>query len=141
MSSERQLWRVVKLNLGPYGKFVRIESDTENGIPDVIYCVSGHSGWIELKEVAEWPTRQSTRVKVPSLKLEQVMFLESWEKNGGSAYLLLQIHRNYLLLNPKTVRKLWDGILRADLETQAVVVGQHHLPALAIIRVLTNQRG
>jgi hypothetical protein len=138
MSSERALWRSVKANLGPYGAFVRIESSTNKGIADVAYCINTHSGWLELKYLDAWPKRAATFVKVPSLTLDQVLFLERWYDSGGAAYLLLRVGRSYMLLNSSTTRALWNGISRDELKAHAIVQGSNHLPTLALIRALTT---
>lgn len=138
MGSERGLWRTLRANLSPYGRLVRIESETEAGISDVAYCINGHAGWLELKEIAGWPKRSSTKVRVPSLTLDQVIFLERWVAAGGDAYLLLQVDSTYLLLTATAARALWNGVPRAELENLALVEGTHHLPTLALVRALTK---
>jgi hypothetical protein len=117
---------------------VRIESKTEAGISDVLYCIQGHTGWLELKELEDWPKRASTPVRIHHLMLEQVTFLESWQASGGKAHLLLQVNRNYLLLTAGLARAIYIGATRAELEAQAIVMGYHHLPTIALVRALIS---
>lgn len=109
MSSERALWVTARRHLTPYGKLVRIENAASLGTPDVCYCLLGRMGWLELKE--DRAPRAGKPVRLESLKLEQVLFLEDWERAGGRAWLLAQLGRSYALLSPTEVRAVWRGEL------------------------------
>ena len=143
MTSEAQLWSTVKRHLSPHGQFVRIESPlTERGIPDVAYCVRGVTGWLELKELDTWPKRTTTPLRVGHLTLEQMLFLEEWERNLGSAYGLLQVERDYLLLSVAQVRRVHERLAtRAELITEALAFGTGKFPALEVIAALTGAPG
>jgi hypothetical protein len=158
VSSERALWRTVRAKLSPFGRLERVENGAGEGTPDVAYClrgghkdspyywnlpdqipVRGFSGWLELKHLGRWPKRADTPVRVSSLTLEQVVWLEEWGRVGGSTYLLLQVASCYLLLKPGAVRDLYEGRLtrRALLEV-AVVRGEKRFPTKEILRCLTT---
>ena len=49
--TERALWRTVRTALAPYGSLVRIENKVELGTPDVLYCLRGVTGLLELKQI------------------------------------------------------------------------------------------
>lgn len=140
MSSESQLWSTVKRNLSPFGRLVRIESGlTEPGIPDVIYCIRKHTGWLELKEIDAWPVRPTTAINIPHLQTEQVIFMESWCKDTGEAYGLFQIGCDYLLLNHDLVRRIHDRqATRAEVIMGATVFGRNQLPTNAIVATLSG---
>jgi anti-sigma factor ChrR (cupin superfamily) len=94
---------------------------------------------LELKELDNWPKRTTTTIKIPSLTIDQVLFLERWQASGGSAHLLLQVERTYLLLKTSTVRAIWaTSATRGELEAQAVVKGEIRLPTLQLVRALTR---
>ena len=142
MTRESDFWATVRRALTPYGRVVRIESgSTASGIPDVSYCLLGHAGWLELKQVAEWPKRATTPLRIDHLTLEQVLFLEQWAAfpARGRAHGLFRVANDVLLLDAATVRCVFDRtITRADLLTQATVHGTGTFPTLAIVRALTH---
>lgn len=142
MTSERNLWTTTRRHLSPHGRLVRVESPlTEAGIPDVSYCLRGHAGWLELKEVAEWPKRATTPLRIPNLELEQVIFMETWEWADGSAHLLLQIEREYLLLSSDVTRGVLERKLtRSDVTTRASAWGRNVFPTAAVVKALTRPR-
>ncbi len=140
MTSERQLWHTTRRQLSDYGKLQRIESPLVSGIPDVVYCLLGHTGWLELKEVDDWPVRPTTTLKIPSLTLEQVLFSESWSGVGGSAHLLLQVSRTYLLLTSSMMRKIFDQkAVRVEIELSALARGVGTFPRRPVVRALTGR--
>lgn len=136
MSREQGLWQTFKRNLAPYGKLQRIEHEF---VPDVAYCLGGISGWVELKHLSAWPVRQSTRVRVPSLKREQADWLMDWSRAGGEAWCLLQVGREYLLLTPEVTLGLFERqFIRHSLYRCAVTFGSTTLPTKEIYRWLTR---
>jgi hypothetical protein len=141
LTSERALWHTVSRCLSPHGKFQRIESlDTGAGIPDVVYCVRGHAGWLELKEAGAWPSRPTTTLNVKHLTLEQVLFAETWERSRGASRLLLQVERDYLLLGPDQMRGLFERKLTRDmLAAGALAYGSGKFPTEAVVAVLTGR--
>ena len=142
MSSESALWQTTKRGLSPFGRLVRIESPlTEPGIPDVIYCLLGHSGWIELKQIDSWPKRDTTALKIPHLRLEQVLFLENWCRRhaSGKAWGLFQIARDYLLLSPTSVRCIYErAVTRPEIIKNATVFESEKFPTQSIVKALTS---
>ncbi len=140
MSSERALWGTMRRALSPFGRLVRIESPIAPGIPDVYYRLRGVGGWVELKEHDGWPVRPTTALRLPHLRLEQVAWLEAERAAGGLAFLLLQIGRDYVLLDPHTVR----GVFRRELTREAVTAaavayGQGRFPTASVLRALTGR--
>ncbi len=78
-------------------------------------------------------------MRIPSLQLEQVLFMETWKRAGGSAFLLLQVERTYLLLCAPLTRKIYErAALRTDVETGALARGDHRFPTPRMIRALTH---
>lgn len=118
---------------------MRIETSTQRGVADVAYCFNGHAGWLELKQLSAWPKRESTPIRIPSLKLEQVLFLESWRAAKGNAYLLMQIEKTYCLLSSDMARFLWSGKLtKQSIQNSALVMGTGHFPTLPLVLWLTK---
>lgn len=63
MAAENNLWQSLKPRLQKAGFFAqRIETTTNEGVPDVWIGWDGGYAWAELKAAKEWPKRDSTRV-------------------------------------------------------------------------------
>ena len=70
---ESMLWQRIKKNITePH--FIRVESNTINGIPDINGCWSGKEFWIELK---------SDKVGYPKLSKWQISWINKRIKHGG----------------------------------------------------------
>ena len=140
VSSERALWGTMRRTLAPFGRLVRVESPITPGIPDVYYCLRGVSGWVELKEHDAWPVRPGTPLRLRHLRLDQVVWLEGERAAGGSAFMLLQIGRDYLLLDAPVVRGVFRRELtRAAVTAAAVVYAQGRFPTAPLLRALTRR--
>ena len=104
--SEKNLWNRVRPNVLPYGDFIRIECSLP-GVPDVNFSLHsgvdfarGVEGWIELKH-GKKPARPSTQVfkSQRGLDTEQVTWLVWRIKNGGRAFIFVQIDKDVILLD------------------------------------------
>jgi hypothetical protein len=81
-TKEAKLWlRIKKLNLKAH--FIRIESSTLNGIPDVNVCDHGAHYWLELK---------SNDLKNCGLSKWQINWHCDRIKSGGYVFILNQTH-------------------------------------------------
>lgn len=141
--SERALWTNTRKHLAPYGRLLRIESGlTEQGIPDVIYCIRGHTGWLELKFVKTWPLRESTPLRVDHLTLEQVLFAETWSAAGGTVHTLIQVERSYFLLDAPMTRRLQErAVTRLQMASGAVAHGEGTFPTVPVVKALMGRSG
>lgn len=72
--SEKNFWNLVRDNC-PVNMH-RVENSVMRGMPDVHYIRNGQSGWIELKYLANWPSKRFAS----GLMLNQMM----WNKNTES---------------------------------------------------------
>ncbi len=96
MTSERALWRRVRDAIGPLGHVVRVENGVGVGTPDVEYCLSGATGWLELK-IARVSKRPETAVSIPHFTREQRIWMRERCNAGGRAGVLLQLGSVYVL--------------------------------------------
>jgi len=104
--------RFVK-KLREYGHIQPIESITAPGIPDVNGCIDGIEFWIELKYFPIWPRKKFNS----KLSEYQKLWLRTRWKNGGKAFYLAQIEKDYLFLMGKTVMEI-DGEYPMDVICQ-----------------------
>jgi hypothetical protein len=129
--------------LKPYGIVYPIEVKITSGFPDYAYALRCRNkiteGWCELKFLKEWPRKPATPVRVPSLKLRQVLWQERHHKVGGRVSTLLQVGRStYALLSAPVVRLLFDRKLTViDLIAQARVYSADGFPTIELLEALT----
>jgi hypothetical protein len=141
MTSEAGLRATVRQHLAPYGRLVRLEGNPISGIPDLYFNFLGATGWLELKHLDRWPVRPRTPVRIESLRLEQVLWLEAETRARGRAFLLLQVGNEWLLLDTATVRSLWEGTeTQSTLIERALVHGARTFPAKEIVRALRRKQ-
>lgn len=143
MSSERALWNLVRERLAPFGRLERIENRLGVGFPDVLYCLRGVTGLLELKHEPWWsndrmagPVLRSVR----SLKPEQVAWGQRWHAAGGHVYMLLQVERDYLLLRPQSYGLLLHHMMpRVALIAESALgrAGEGALPPGPLVKCLT----
>ena len=139
---ERTFWHSLRAALQPYGVVRRVEDMTTAGLPDLIYCFNGHAGWIELKALKAWPARPLTKVNIPSLTADQVLFLETWERHGGTAWLGLQVGRWWGFVGPGVARTVFRRQCTAlDLRVKAVLAGEGEIDGPGLIKLFTSAPG
>lgn len=144
--SEKALWKTFRRELGLYGKLVRIENKVSTGIPDVSYVLRlgltsnfVGSGWVELKYLSAFPTRNQ-KVVLEKLRREQVVFAEEWEGAGGTSVLLVQVGKLYYMFNSVGARRIFERTLdRADFIRHAKVSGSP-FPTATFLRYLAGVR-
>lgn len=109
--SEKQLRRNVTRILRDAGLDpVAVENVAHPGTPDVNYA----DGWIELKQLDTWPVRADTPVRIEHLTAQQRIFLLRRCKEGGAAWLLLQVGGNFLLFEGDLVGPDFGRTLTRD---------------------------
>lgn len=88
----------------------RVENVAKEGTPDV-WCVPtlGVSCWIELKHVDLYPKRPATPIRFKRFTLEQVRALEAVGREGGSAWLLVQVEDDHYLFGHEQAGEVRDG--------------------------------
>jgi len=120
MSSEDGLWENLREKLRCKGTHaIRVENSVGPGTPDVNICLDGREVWVELKHVHEWPARQDTLVDI-GLRPDQVTWLGRRGRAGGNVWILVQVGTDYLLFWWKFAPKLYIGVPRSEMESEAV---------------------
>lgn len=130
--------------LKPYGVIHPIEVKITSGVPDYAYALRCRNrttdGWLEAKFLKEWPRKPATPVRLPSLKLRQVLWHERHHAVGGRVATLLQVGRStYLLLAAPVLRLVFDRRLTAlELMLQARVCSTTGFPTIELLEALTQ---
>ncbi len=94
-----------------------VENPANPGTPDVSYV----EGWIELKQLDEWPVREDTPVKIVHYTPQQKIRARKRWKRGGNVFWLLQVKNDWLLLDGDVAAELYDdgAPTRAELYSRA----------------------
>lgn len=93
--SERRLWEsyLKPLLHRPPSRFARkVQDRFVSGLSDVVYCVEGAAGWLELKWIDRWP-RDNGTVNM-RLTPAQAAWLTAWRDAGGlGSHVLLGVRQ------------------------------------------------
>jgi hypothetical protein len=139
--SEQALWHFLRGHLKDEGgHWHRVENLLDRGTPDVDWACWGCEGWIELKELPEWPKRKDTIVRIPHFSDDQRQWLTTRGNARGRVHLLLRIvrPRTYLLFDWLTAAMYVGRVPRIELEHYAVVCDGPAFPLAAFKRELTT---
>lgn len=140
--SEHALWHLMRDKLKDQGgHWHRVENLLDRGTPDVDWACWGSEGWIELKELAEWPKRPSTIVRVPHFSDDQKCWLMDRGNAGGRVHLLLRVAkpRTYLLLDWWGAVTCLGKTTREELEHVALVCRGPEFPVAHLRSALTRE--
>lgn len=94
---------------------VRVENVVGEGTPDVNYS----RGWLETKEVPDWPKRAHTPLKVKFRRGQSAWLMRRWAA-GGLAFLFVRVERDMLLFQGKDSLEVEHGLTQAQLFDRAV---------------------
>lgn len=104
----------MRTNIASIGHWQRHEDLLSEGVPDVSYTIKGASGWVELKYLPKTPPEQHTAT-IRHFTKEQRNWLVDCGRNGGRAWLLLQLGKSYYLYNWRQVHLFnvaaWQDVL------------------------------
>lgn len=122
--SEKNMWHRMRSTIAKSGHWQRIEDGLSMGVPDVNYCIRGVEGWIELKEIADWPVRDKTPVSF-RWEREQRFWAKKRGKAGGNVWLLLYVK--------KTNEWLWFWWEDVAVNEFGHSIGKHKFRGLATL--------
>lgn len=88
-----------------------IENPICPGTPDVNYI----GGWLELKWLRSWPSRENTVVQLPHFTIQQRRWLRDRHALGGDAWLLLQCKAEWLLFTGRDAHDYVGNLTREGL--------------------------
>jgi hypothetical protein len=95
---------------------VSVENRVHPGTPDVNHV----HGWVELKWLRRWPVNSETVVEIDHFSLEQKVWLKRRWRRGGTVWLLLQVHREWLLFTAPEAVKYVGCSTRTELIEHAI---------------------
>ena len=101
--SENAFWRSLGRGMqknAAWKEATRHEDKLQSGICDVSFVdnLSGH-GWMELKQVNEWPKRSATILHCRHYTDAQRIWMKRKGSAGGNVWLLIKVERDVLLFD------------------------------------------
>jgi hypothetical protein len=102
--SEAAMWNTLRpvLVQSVRDDAVRVENPAWPGTPDVHWCMDGIEGWLELKEVPEWPKRPGTPLRIDHYTSQQRVWQRRRYNAGGRVHVLIKVSDDWLLFDVLT---------------------------------------
>lgn len=110
MKPETKTWN--KLNVVMRGHWFahRIETDTVNGFPDVVYTCQGTTGKLELKTLPAFPAKIDTKVQLHRFTIQQVNHALNTQYHGGKAGMFVEIGKELFYFEPHMMKIIFSGV-------------------------------
>jgi len=124
MGSESGLRTTLKKKISDQTHYIRVENTCGTGTPDVNFAWNGHEKWVELKYLAKFPVRKTTKVTLSCFTLDQITWILSrWCVKKGSTYLFVQVGDKYYLFNAHGANKVYHGVTTMEFKELAIWSG------------------
>lgn len=95
---------------------MRVENGCMPGTPDVNICLDGREFWVELKDVDQFPKRETTSVfGKEGLRPDQVLWITQRTRAGGEVYIIGKVDREIYCI-PGEYAEVFNSLTRAGLE-------------------------
>ena len=94
------------------------EDSLSVGIPDLSYGIQGVNGWIELKQIDDFPEDESKVIRPKKYTPEQVNWLRNRGRKAGHCFIFVKIGKNsYYLLDWEFARLVREGMTISEYRT------------------------
>jgi hypothetical protein len=114
MSEKDQRRRVVKALRDLHA--VAVENPARVGTPDVNFA----DGWIELKWLRQWPSKDETPVRFPHFTINQKNWIQQRHNAKGKIWLLIQCKKEWVLLDGPTAVEIVGQVPKTELVRRAI---------------------
>lgn len=115
---------------------ISVENPVRPGTPDINYI----EGWVELKVLAKWPARASTKIKVPCFTPQQRVWLERRHRRHGAAFFLILIDKDWLLFDGYTAARYIGEYNKNEMIEHSYLYCEGSLDKAKLYRTLKNGR-
>lgn len=113
----------------PQVHWVRIETGTATGVPDVNYCFQRVEGWIELKKAD---------ANVVDVRATQVAWIERRKRAGGRVFIMVRRRRDMWLFDGDSARGLYTRAIKLNQSAPLGTGGQARWPWDRVLATLTG---
>lgn len=96
---------------------VSIENGCGVGTPDVNCSL----GWIECKQLDEWPARADTKVQVPCYTPQQRVWALMRTRAGGRVWMLLKVGPEWLLYHGEFAAQMFGACTQREMRSYALM--------------------
>ena len=97
------------------------EDALSEGIPDLSYGIDGVNGWIELKQIDNFPVRPETKMKPKKYTVEQVNWLVKRGKKGGKCFVMVKIgNYDYYIFNWNKAHMVREGMTQEEYKKECI---------------------
>lgn len=87
------------------------EDQFSEGIPDLSFGCKGVNGWIELKQIAKWPSNFEGLAKSKKYTPEQVNWLMKRGRKAAHCFIIIKVGRDeYFLFDHTSARNIRAGM-------------------------------
>jgi hypothetical protein len=120
---ETKLYRQMRDILKPYViNLCRVENSVDVGTPDVYFYTPVSEGWIELKQIPEYPKKMDTEIQIPWRpgQLSWIKRRMSMNENTN-VYLYVVVQGDLHLFRNKNIQYTYT---RRELLSKAIVLGR-----------------
>jgi hypothetical protein len=95
---------------------MRVENGSMPGTPDVNICQDGREFWVELKDVDDFPKRDTTPVfGREGLRPDQILWITQRVRAQGEVYILGRV-KNETFCIPGVYAEIFNSLTRSGLE-------------------------
>jgi len=88
---ERTLWQWLDQTIGNNWMANRVENEAGVDIPDVYFTTRDLSGWLELKVLGNWATKDTTPFRVANWTPGQRNWMQGHRTFGGNSWLVVHV--------------------------------------------------
>jgi hypothetical protein len=100
---EKNAWKAFNGHAEGKLQLNRVENTIGDGMPDVIGTnCHGVGFWLELKDLTDWPARETSCPMKGKFRPGQIPFLLTWKSWGFNCYALVRIKKIFYLVNPSS---------------------------------------
>lgn len=133
MATEASMRATVLQALAPLDP-IPVENTARPGTPDVNYL----RGWLELKQISQWPVYSSTPVRVRHFTFQQKLWIQNRIHAGGIVHVVLKVRFTWLVLNGMYAYHHLNIATREELVDAAVLYFQHKFLPDEFLRFFTH---
>lgn len=117
------------------------EDQHSNGIPDLSFGALGVNGWIELKQVDDYPTHFGSLIKPKKYTPEQVNWIRKRDRKAGNCFVFVKVGpKDYYLFKAKDAKRVKEGMTMTEYETECLTHWLGKVDSAELLIYLTSQK-
>ena len=114
------------------------EDRYSDSIPDLSYAANGVNGWIELKQIKNWPKKDDTLVKPDHYTAGQVSWIKKRGRMGGHCFVMVKVSNEYFIFSYTCARDIRCGIIQSQYYEKCLKWWKGNIEPSELISILTK---